>query len=592
MIDRIKKIKNIERMPLLVFIVLLILLMQSVPVAVAEERIVDIRSDFPGQMIEAGNTATFPITITNLAPTTVTHRIRYWAFGEAANWDIRFEAAGRNIHKISIPPGESRPVNVIVETPGDAPIGEHRIDVTFGDGSVTLFVSIIETEVRIIDIRSDFPDQRIAPPATATFSITITNPKTTTADHRIQHTAFGEAANWDIRFEAAGRNIHRISIPPGESRPVNVIVEPPGDAPIGEHRIDVSFGDGSVTLSVSIIETHEGKPGTLRLTTVNRDGDKVRGAIVSAYMNGEQISQIRTTAAGLLSMDLEEAIYDIKIERAGYEIRWERDVRIRVRRDTDIGIIVLERKSFAAEVRVDVPSKTITAGTRPVFAITIENIGEFEDTFKLRVAGLPHGWHARYMVRGTEVEVTEVFIRSGESKDLDLEIIPPHGIGIGEYNFASVIESSALVYDEALSLSIRGTIDMLVGFDRLRVEITRGGTASFEVTVRNHGRGISLTDVRPDVSAPEGWHVEITPRTVTRIVPGERKVFNVVVIPPADIVAGEYRLRMTVGSDQIEEEVEFRVIVVEGPFLALLGVAILIMVAIGLWVIFRKFGRR
>ncbi|MCL0088552.1 NEW3 domain-containing protein, partial [Dehalococcoidia bacterium] len=173
-----------------------------------------------------------------------------------------------------------------------------------------------------------------------------------------------------------------------------------------------------------------------------------------------------------------------------------------------------------------------------------------------------------------------------------LEIIPPHGIGIGDYNFTSVIESSALVYKEVLSLSIRGTIDMRVGFDRLRVEMRRGDTASFEVTVRNHGRGISLTDVRPDVSAPEGWHVKITPRSVTRIAPGERKAFNVVVIPPADIVAGEYRLRMTVGSDQISEEAEFRVIVAEGPFLALFGVAILIVVAIGLWVIFKKFGRR
>ncbi|MCL0061032.1 NEW3 domain-containing protein, partial [Dehalococcoidia bacterium] len=401
---------------------------------------------------------------------------------------------------------------------------------------------------------------------------------------------FGEAIGWDIRFEAAGQQIHRISIPPGESRTVNVVVETPGDAPIGEHRIEVNFHDGSVILFVYITKTHEGKPGTLRLTTVNRDGDKVRGAIVSAYMNGEQISQMMTTAAGLISMDLEEGIYDIKIERAGYEIKWERDVRIRVRRDTDIGIIVLEREPFAAEVRVDVPSKTITAGTRPVFAITIENIGEFDDTFKPHVTELPPGWHARYMVRDTEV--TEVFIRSGESKTLDLEIIPPHGIGIGDYNFTSVIESSALVYKEVLSLSIRGTIDMRVGFDRLRVEMRRGDTASFEVTVTNHGRGISLTDVRPDVSAPEGWHVKITPRSVTRIAPGERKAFNVVVIPPADIVAGEYRLRMTVGSDQISEEAEFRVIVAEGPFLALFGVAILIVVAIGLWVIFKKFGRR
>ena len=52
----------------------------------------------------------------------------------------------------------------------------------------------------------------------------------------------------------------------------------------------------------------------------------------------------------------------------------------------DLGIISLEREPFAAEIRVGTPSKTITAGTRPVFEITVENLGEFDDTYKLRVA--------------------------------------------------------------------------------------------------------------------------------------------------------------------------------------------------------------
>lgn len=447
-----------------------------------------------------------------------------------------------------------------------------------------------EGEMQGIEMQCDFPGEMIEAGDTATFPITIKNQGTISAEHRIRYRAFGEAIDWDIRFEAIGREIHRIAIPPLESRTINLIVETPGNAPIGEHRIDVKFHDGEVTLFVYITKTHEGEPGTLKLTTVNRDGDKVRGATVSAYMNDEQVNQMMTTAAGLLNMELEEGMYDIKIERVGYKVRWERDVKIRVGRDNDIGIIVLEHEPFAAEIRVDAPSKTITAGTRPTFAITINNIGEFDDTYALRVIGLPYGWHARYMTRN--VEITEVFIRSGKSKDLNLEITPPHGIGIGDYTFTSVIESSALTKMEDLSLSIRGTVDMRVDFDRYRTEITGGDTATFEVTVRNRGRGISFTDVRPNVSAPAGWRIDVSPTTATSIAPGARKVFNVVVIPPADIVAGEYRLRMTVGSDQTEQEVEFRVIVEEKSFIAFMGVAILIVVVIGLFIMFKKFGRR
>ncbi len=373
------------------------------------------------------------------------------------------------------------------------------------------YIALPIVEVRAAEqdivISSAFPGEMVEAGDTATFPLTIRNMGTTSIDGRIRYTPFGEARAWDMRFEADGRDIHRVSIPPGGSRTVTLIVETTGDASVGEHRINVNFWDGHTRLFVMVTETREREP-------------------------------------------------------------------------------------FAAEIRVGIPSKTITAGTRPVFEITIENLGEFDDTYKLRVDGLPYGWYARYIVPDTGVEVTGVFIRSGEQKTLDLEVIPPHDVEIGEYKFTSKIESSIELYGEELSLNVRGIVGMRVDFDRYRVEITAGDVASFEVSVGNHGRDVTLTNIRPEVSAPGGWRVDITPRTATSILPGERKVFNVDVIPPGDIVAGEYRLDMTVRSDQAEEEIEFRVVVEEGPFVAIFGIIILGLVVIGLWFMFKKFGRR
>lgn len=448
---------------------------------------------------------------------------------------------------------------------------------------------------KTVVISSAFPGEMIKAGDTATFPLTITNMGATSIDGRIRYSPFGEAEEWDIRFEAGGRNIHRISIPPGGREMVTLIAETTGDAAVGEHRIRVNFRDARITLFVMITETRADEPGTLELTVVNKEGDKVRGATVSAYIDidGKLADQMMTTAGGVISMDLAEGTYDIMVEKVGYEIRWERDVRIRVGRERDLGIISLEREPFAAEIRVGTPSKTITAGTRPVFEITVENLGEFDDTYKLRVDGLPHGWHARYLIPDVGMEVTEVFIRFGEQKNLNLEVIPPHDVEIGEYKFTSEIESSVTLYSDELSLDIRGIVGKRVDFDRYRVEITAGDAASFVVTVRNYGRGVTLTNIRPNVSAPGGWRVDITPRTATSILPGERRVFNVDVIPPGDIVAGEYRLDLVVGSDQAEdEEVEFRVVVEEGVHVAVFGIMILCIVVVGLWFMFKKFGRR
>lgn len=123
-----------------------------------------------------------------------------------------------------------------------------------------------------------------------------------------------------------------------------------------------------------------------------------------------------------------------------------------------------------------------------------------------------------------------MFIRSWWQKNLGLEVIPPYGIEIGKYKFTGEIESSVMLYHKMLSMDIRGIVGKRVDFDKYRVWITAGNVASFVVTVRNYGSGITLTNITPEVSASGWWRVDITPRTATSILPSERRVFNVDVI--------------------------------------------------------------
>ncbi|MCK9308266.1 MAG: NEW3 domain-containing protein, partial [Methanoculleus sp.] len=101
-----------------------------------------------------------------------------------------------------------------------------------------------------------------------------------------------------------------------------------------------------------------------------------------------------------------------------------------------------------------------------------------------------------------------------------------------------------------------------------------------------------LTNIAVNMSAPQGWRVTVDPASVASLEPGERATVQVTVVPPADIVAGEYQVVALVKSDQDEAEDEYRIVVKEQSYVAVLGLLVMAGVVAGLWYMFRKYGRR
>ena len=108
------------------------------------EKRVEIRCDFPAQMIEAGDTAIFELLLVNHGKT-ATYNLRWWAYREAKNWDIKFKDGDKEVYKVLLPERSTKTVTLAVETPGDAKVGESTIHVHIGDGRITLYVKITET---------------------------------------------------------------------------------------------------------------------------------------------------------------------------------------------------------------------------------------------------------------------------------------------------------------------------------------------------------------------------------------------------------------------------------------------------------------
>jgi uncharacterized membrane protein len=110
--------------------------------------------------------------------------------------------------------------------------------------------------------------------------------------------------------------------------------------------------------------------------------------------------------------------------------------------------------------------------------------------------------------------------------------------------------------------------------------------------VTNDGAGQALTNVYPDISAPSGWTVSSSPTEYTSIAAGETKLFTITVVPPANIVAGDYEVNVDVVSDQQSTTKTYRITVGTSSIIPYVGGAIVLMIVGGLVLMYRKYGRR
>jgi len=442
------------------------------------------------------------------------------------------------------------------------------------------------------EIRCDFPGEVIEAGDTAVFDLAVTN-RGETGTCLLNFWTYRGTDNWKIRFEADDREVYRMLIPAGETKTVRLVAETSGHAAVGEYPIRVGIGEGTIWLYVRVAKTHSGETGTLEATVVDKEGNVVKGADVGVYRGDTRIEGMLTTAEGKVSIGAPMGTYTVRVTKPGYR-PWEKEnIEIRIGRTVDLGIVPLDKENFFAEIRTKSPSRIAAIGTSPQYEMILKNAGRNDDTYTLAILGLPEQWYARFKESsGATEEVSEIYVPSGEEKTLYLDLIPPYSVDVGEYNFTAVIGSSAREYEENLTLRLRGSYDLRTYAKSYRHEINRGDTLTFDVTVTNAGVGGALTNIGINMSAPEGWRVTVDPASVASLEPGQRATVQVTVVPPADIVAGEYKVVALVKSDQDEEEDEYRIVVREQSYVAVLGILVMAGIGAGLWYMFRKYGRR
>ncbi len=93
-------------------------------------------------------------------------------------------------------------------------------------------------------------------------------------------------------------------------------------------------------------------------------------------------------------------------------------------------------------------------------------------------------------------------------------------------------------------------------------------------------------------SAPTGWVVKFDPATVD--VPAGGQPVQVVahVTPSSDAITGDYVATMTGTSSLATAKTDIRVTIQTSALWGAIGIGLIAIILIGLWLVFRRFGRR
>ncbi|MDD3977267.1 MAG: NEW3 domain-containing protein [Methanomicrobium sp.] len=445
-------------------------------------------------------------------------------------------------------------------------------------------------------ITCKFPGKVIEAGETIKYDLTISNIAGTDYAKKIRVDTFKGEEDWEFKFLSGDVEIDRIALSKGQSETIQLEVKTAGDTPVDTYQFRVSIDDAKIWLYVIIDKTHAGEDGVLKLEVVNEQGEKIKGAKVSAFLkrSSSPETSVYSTADGQVRTELDQGTYRLVIEKDGYLTREKDDVRIQSGYTEDVGTLMLERKNYGLDIDVKAPVVTAPIGDKPLFEIKLSNVGKSDDSFMLSYEDMPDGWYGRYKeTSDSKSELSEVFIRAGEDKTVFFEVIPPYSVTKGDYEFSSSIKSSdGSVYETGLKSTIKGSSDLQVFSDKYLYEVTKGDTIEIPVKILNNGNGIALTNIKVEVSTPDGWKVTTSPETIPGISPGEREVVTLKVVPPSNIAASEYKITVKVLSDQEEVSDSIRVVVKESSLIGVLGIIMIIIVAGGVFYMYRKHERR
>lgn len=224
------------------------------------------------------------------------------------------------------------------------------------------------------------------------------------------------------------------------------------------------------------------------------------------------------------------------------------------------------------------------------FTLTLTNDTPEDLPFTATATG-PDGWTVSAQV-GSTAQAASVVVKAGSTETVAVSAKPPASAAAGDAPIAVDVTSGSRTAHADLSVTITGSYTLALSTvdGRLNMNATAGSASDITLSLSNTGTA-DVAGAAVTASAPTGWKVAFDPATVT--VPARKSVSVVAhVTPSSEAIAGDYVTTFTATASVATASADIRVTIETSLLWGAVGIGLIAVVLIGLWVIFRRFGRR
>jgi uncharacterized repeat protein (TIGR01451 family) len=223
------------------------------------------------------------------------------------------------------------------------------------------------------------------------------------------------------------------------------------------------------------------------------------------------------------------------------------------------------------------------------YTLTLANDTPDDLTFGV-VAGGPAGWTVTASV-AAQAQAASAVVKAGDTSSISVTAKAPQDTTAGTYPITVDVTGDKTAHAD-LSIEITGSYSLTLTTPdgRLNASASAGGTTDLGVLVSNTGTA-DVENVELSAAPPSGWTVTFEPTTLT--VPANGSVNATAHIKPsADAIAGDYVVTLRSTSPLASATADIRVTIETSLLWGAVGVGLIVLVLIGLWWTFRRFGRR
>lgn len=224
------------------------------------------------------------------------------------------------------------------------------------------------------------------------------------------------------------------------------------------------------------------------------------------------------------------------------------------------------------------------------YSVTLRNDTARETRFALSAAG-PSGWEVSAHP-STEQRATTVTVGPGATSTIEVSADPPDTATAGDYPIRLAVNGGGQEKAIDLVAKITGAaqLELATPDERLNASGSTGDETRVSLVVNNKGSA-PLNNVTLTSSPPSGWKVTFEPETVN-VAPQKSARVTAVITPADDAVTGDYMVTLTAEQDGQQSSTDIRFTVETSRWWGLAGILLIVAVGVGLWYVFRVYGRR